>query len=223
VSTVPPYLGVVALHVIQTGHAVLAADSVEKPIQDGHTHARPTAGGGRHIAGPLIRLRVVALDRVEVALSVVAAHRVQQIVEDGHAHAATSFRHRTHHLPLARLRIVAFDAGDSVAAAPAAHGEQHLAFADGFAWARTRPLHKGPLLRQQQVVFRLVDEIAARLVGFNEDVRADGAHEEFGREQRHAHVLQHVGEVSAPLSHVVFDPGHHGLEDLFFAPHIQLV
>ena len=36
-------------------------------------------------------------------------------------------------------------------------------------------------------------------------------------------MLQYVGQVAPPLSHVVLDPGHHRLKHLLLTPHVELV
>ena len=36
-------------------------------------------------------------------------------------------------------------------------------------------------------------------------------------------MLQYVGQVPPPLSHVVLDPGHHRLKYLLLTPHVELV
>ena len=68
--------------------------------------------------------------------------------------------------------------------------EEHFSPFDGFAGPGARPLHQRPLLWQQQVVFGLVDQVSAALVGLDEQVRAHRAHQELGVQQRHTDVLQ---------------------------------
>ena len=93
-----------------------------------------------------------------------SAHSVEEVVEDGHPDAAPPLTHVLHHLPDAGLGVEHLDALDGVAAAPPAHGKQDLAPADRLPRPRPRTLHVRPLLRQQQVVFGLVNQVSASLV-----------------------------------------------------------
>ena len=93
-----------------------------------------------------------------------AADRVEEVVEDSHPDAASPLTHVLHHLPDAGLGIEHLDALDGVAAAPTAHGKQDFAPADRLPRPRPRTLHVRPLLRQQQVVFGLVNQVSASLV-----------------------------------------------------------
>ena len=108
---------------IQTLHAILSAHRVEIAIENGHADASPARRRGRHVAGPLIRLRVVPLDTVQVALAVVSADSVEEIIEHSYANTAASFTHWRDHLPVDGVRVESLDTCYRIARAPAAHRE----------------------------------------------------------------------------------------------------
>ena len=73
-------------------------------------------------------------------------------------------------------------------------GKEDFAATDGLPGSRPRSLHVWPFLREEQVVLGLVDEVPARVVGLDEHVGPDRAHEELGREQGQSDVLENLKE-----------------------------
>ena len=71
-------------------------------------------------------------------------------------------------------------------------GKEDFAATDGLPGSRPRSLHVWPFLREEQVVLGLVDEVATRVVGLDEHVGPDRAHEELGREQGQSDVLENL-------------------------------
>ena len=96
--------GVVHLHAVQIGLAVVASYRVHLPVGRCHGNAAALDLHGLDVL-PGVGLGVVALDRLEEHGAVVPPHRVQPPVERGHAQTAALRVHRRHGSPQPRGHV----------------------------------------------------------------------------------------------------------------------